>query len=110
MTAHVSQVQPPPTDWNEVFVEMLPSILHTLRFEFRKLDDERREDATNEAIANCFVAFRRLVDQGRGGLAYPTVLARYAAAQVREGRRVGGKLTPRTSAHITPNESVASPS
>ena len=92
MMTCVSQTPKQETDWNEVFLKMLPTLLTNLRFEFRRLDDERREEAIAEAVANAYVAFRRLVQQGRGQLAYPTVLARYAAAQVREGRRVGGKL------------------
>ena len=92
MIAHASQIAPATIDWNQVFTDMLPAIVTALRFEFRKLDGERQEDAIQEAIANCFVAFRRLVDQGRGELAYPTVLAKFAAAQVRDGRVVGGKL------------------
>lgn len=92
MIAHAPRLPKPETDWNAVFTGMLPVILESLRGEFRKLDEERRDDAIHEAVANCYVAFRRLVEQGRGLLAYPTVLARYAAAQVREGRRVGGTL------------------
>ena len=92
MIAHASQIRESKTDWNSVFEKMLPTILYNLKFEFKKLDDERKEEATQEAVANCFVAFRRLVQQGRGELAYPTVLARYAAAQFRDGRKVGGTL------------------
>jgi hypothetical protein len=36
-----------------------------------------------------------LYQQGRVALAYPTVLARYAIAQIRDGRRVGAKMTVR---------------
>ena len=92
MIAHCLKIHRPSEDSNAVFTQMLPTILYNLRFEFRKLDEERREEAIQEGVANCFVAFRRLVQQGRGELAYPTVLARYAAAQIRQGRRVGGKM------------------
>src|SRR5205823_4640860 len=34
-------------------------------------------------------AFRRLVARGKAALAYPTVLAKFAIRQVREGRRLG---------------------
>ncbi len=34
----------------------------------------------------------RLFSLGKAELAYPSVLARYGAAQAREGRRVGGRL------------------
>ena len=42
---------------------MLPTILYNLNFEFKKLDDERKEEAFQEAVANCYVAFRRLGDE-----------------------------------------------
>ena len=43
-------------------------------------------------MANAFRAYARLVDLGKKHLIYLSVLARYAVMQVREGRRVGGKL------------------
>jgi hypothetical protein len=91
----VCQISTPPqatADWNAVFTKMLPTILYNLRFEFRKLDDERREEAIAESVANAFTAFCRLVRRGRGELAYPTVLARFAASQVRAGRSLGSRL------------------
>jgi len=45
-----------------------------------------------ETIANAFVAFRALVRRGKMELAYPSVLARYAVAQINDGRRVGSSL------------------
>ena len=53
---------------------------------------ERREDLVQEVIANALVAFVRLVQLKKIDLAYPTVLARYAVAQISEGRRVGNRL------------------
>jgi hypothetical protein len=50
-----------------------------------------REDLLAEVVANAFAAFRRLVARGKAALAYPTVLAKFAIRQVREGRRVGSK-------------------
>jgi len=46
-------------------------------------------------VANALVAYVRLFQQGRVALAYPTVLARYGVAQVRDGRRVGAKMNIR---------------
>jgi DNA-directed RNA polymerase specialized sigma subunit len=46
-------------------------------------------------IATALVAYVRLFQQGRVALAYPTVLARYGIAQVRDHRRVGAKLNIR---------------
>jgi hypothetical protein len=41
------------------------------------------------------VAFVRLVELGKAEVAYPTVLARYAVAQIHDGRRVGNRLNVR---------------
>ena len=38
------------------------------------------------------VAYSRLVEQGRESVAFATVLAKFAIAQVRSGRQVGGQL------------------
>ncbi|MEK6233788.1 MAG: hypothetical protein N2C14_03665 [Planctomycetales bacterium] len=46
---------------------------------------------TAEVVANCLVAFTRLVKQGRQDQAYPSPLAWYAVRQVREGRKVGSR-------------------
>lgn len=71
---------------------MIPQIVAALCLAFRRLQGERREEAVQEGLANAFVAYRRLADRGRSELAYPTVLARYAAAQVKQGRSVGSPL------------------
>jgi len=92
MIAHASTLKQVENESPVSFTEILPAIVKALRFEFRKLDDEKREDAIHEAVANCFVAYRRLIDQGRGSLIYPSVLAGFAARQVRDGRMVGGSM------------------
>ena len=50
-----------PLDWLEQFLKMLPAIRRQLRFAFLNLTADDREEAEQEAIANCFVAYRRLV-------------------------------------------------
>jgi hypothetical protein len=75
--------------WQEQFLTMLPSIQRYARCASRHLDPEGRADAAQEVIANAAVAFARLVVLEKTALAYPTVLARYGIAQVRDGRRVG---------------------
>ena len=92
MIAHASTLQQIENETPVSFTEILPTILRALQFEFRKLDEERREDAIHEAVANCYVAYRRLIDQGRGSLIFPSVLARFAASQVRDGRLVGSPM------------------
>jgi DNA-binding NarL/FixJ family response regulator len=41
------------------------------------------------------VAYARLVQQGRSERAFPTILARFAIAQVRDGRKVGTSINSR---------------
>ena len=53
----------------------------------------RPEDATmQEVIANAFITFVALVRRGKMDLAYGSVLGRLAAAQFKDGRRVGNSL------------------
>ena len=78
-----------------VFLEMFPTLCKAIKRGFRRLRGERREEAIQEALANAYVAFSRLVDLGRMQLAFPSALARFAVAQVRDGRRVGGSLNVR---------------
>jgi hypothetical protein len=80
---------------NERFLEMLPVIRRYARMAFRDRDPEARAEKVQEVIANAFVAFRRLVEQGKADLAYPTPLAMYAIRQVKSGRHVGSKLNVR---------------
>ena len=78
--------------WHAGFLTMLPVIYSYARGAFAHLNPEARQDMIQEVIANALVAYVRLYQQGRVALAYPTVLARYGVAQVRDGRRVGAKL------------------
>jgi hypothetical protein len=80
------------TDWQQRFLELLPEIRRHASFAFRTLRTEAKEDAIAEAIANAFVAFTRLVDKNHSEKAHPSVLARFAARQIRSGRRVGMSL------------------
>lgn len=75
--------------WHAAFLMMLPVIVRHLRVVFRYLRAEAREEAVAEGLANACTAYQRLVKQGRAHVAFPTVLARFAAAQVVDGRQVG---------------------
>ncbi len=92
MIAHAEQMPPSASPPAVQFEDILPKIVTSLRYEFRGWEREQREEAIQEGVASAFVAYQRLVELGRGGLIYPTVLARYAARHVRAGRRVGGHL------------------
>ena len=77
------------------FLAMLPTIQEQARFAFRSEPPERRQDLIAEVVANCWVAFVRLVERGLIEIVYPTPLAAFAIKQVRDGRRVGARLNCR---------------
>lgn len=77
----------PPID----FLELVTTIRHYARRSFSRLDPESREEAEQEVVANCFVAYRRLVERCKQGDIAAIPLARFAVAQTRAGRRVGGR-------------------
>ena len=78
--------------WHAEFLKMMPTIQKQASVAFRGLSEEVREDLTEEVVVNALVAFKRLYDQGRVDIAYPSVLARFGIAQVRAGRKVGSRL------------------
>jgi len=90
-----SRARQPVPAWHTRFLAMLPAIEAHARIAFRGLAPEAREDAVQETIANALVAFVRLVQLGKVDVAYPSVLARYAVAQIQDGRRVGNRLNIR---------------
>jgi RNA polymerase sigma factor (sigma-70 family) len=81
--------------WHKVFLAMLPKIVDHAKVAFRHLRGEARQDAIQETIANALVAFVALVRRGKMSIAFPTVLAKYAVAQINDGRRVGNRLNVR---------------
>jgi hypothetical protein len=87
-----SQPAPRGLRWHRRFLAMLPAILTHARLSFRHLDPEAREEAVAECVANSLVAFVRLYKSGRVARAFPTALARFAVAQVKDHRKVGGHL------------------
>jgi hypothetical protein len=74
---------------------MLPIIRNYARGAFVHSNPEAKLDLIQEVIANAMVAYVRLFQLGKIELAYPTVLARYAIAQVCDGRKVGNRLNIR---------------
>jgi len=82
----------PSTAWHDGFLAMLPEIRRRASLAFRNLPKVTREDLIEEVVVNALVVYKRLYDQGKVELAYPTVLARYGIRQVNDGRRVGSKL------------------
>jgi RNA polymerase sigma factor (sigma-70 family) len=92
MIAHAKRIHPESCDVQQEFLSMLPTICSVAQHAFRGLRPDAREDAVQEVIAHAFVAFTRLVQQGRQHLAFGSVLGRYAVAQYLVGRRIGSRL------------------
>ena len=78
--------------WHRELLAMLPKIVAHARVCFRHLKPEARGEAVQEVVCNALKAFVRLVELGKADIAYPSPLARYAVAQVRDGRKVGASL------------------
>jgi len=79
----------------KLFLSLLPAIVEQARFAFRHRRLEEREEFVAEVVANCWVAFTRLVERRLTEIIYATPLAQYAIKQVRDGRRVGCKSNVR---------------
>jgi hypothetical protein len=77
--------------WHAGFLAMMPVITKIATHAFRDRDPEAKEDLTEEVVVNAMVAYKRLFDKGRVDDAHPRALARYAIAQVCEGRKGGSK-------------------
>jgi hypothetical protein len=71
---------------------MLPAIRRHARISFRNAAPELRQELVQETIANSLANYARLLELGKQDLAFPSALARFAVAQVRNGRRVGNRL------------------
>ncbi len=92
-TSTTSPASPAPRRrWQKLFLAMLPAIIQHAKIAFRHVRGQDRQDKIQETVANALVAFRRLVQLKKTDLAYPSVLARYAVAQIKDGRLVGGKM------------------
>ncbi len=51
--------------WHKPFLAMVPTIVRYARKAFREASAEIREDLIQEAVANCLVAYVRLVERGK---------------------------------------------
>ena len=51
--------------WQEGFLKILPEVQRRLTHAFCRLDPEARDDATEDAIVHCLLAYIRLFDQRR---------------------------------------------
>src|SRR5205085_2152920 len=71
------------------FIRVLPQIERQLAYAFRDLDEEAQEEAVQEGVVNCCVAYERLVRQGRIEFAFPSALGRFAIKRIKGGRMIG---------------------
>jgi hypothetical protein len=78
--------------WHPEFLALLPKIRTYAQSAFRGWRREAREDAVAEVVAYALVAFHRLMERGKGDLAYATPLAMYGVRQFKAGRKVGNHL------------------
>ncbi len=95
--AMIARFKPLPSEearpeWHELFLKMLPTIKRYASLAFRDRNPEAKEDLTEEVVVNAMLAFKRLYNKDRVDDAHATVLARYAIAQVCEGRKTGSPL------------------
>jgi hypothetical protein len=81
--------------WHRRFLAMVPAIRRTAEICFRKLRPDRRREMVEEVVVNALAAYIRLVGREKEELAFPSALARFAVAQVRQGRQVGTRLNVR---------------
>ena len=92
--SHSFRRRPTPR-WHQAFVAMMPVIETHARISFRHLDADAKEEAVQNCLTNAMVAYLRLYELGKVDLAYPSVLARYAVAQTKDGRVTGNRLCVR---------------
>jgi len=78
--------------WQSRFVTMLPEIEQKLRLAFCRLDREACADAIEEGVVHSLLAYVRLDEQGRAGVATPSSLAWYSSRQVKRGRPAVGRM------------------
>lgn len=83
------------SSWQPTFLRLLPQIRNYAVPAFRQLKGDDHDNAVQEAIAQAFVLFVRLMRKGRDDRVFPTVLARFAIGRVRQGRTLGGRMNSR---------------
>ena len=82
----------PSPRWHRVLLPMLPSIRRYARNACRHHNPDVREEFVQAVVCNVCSAVARLAELGKLDLCYPSVLARFGIAQVKDGRMTGGHL------------------
>src|SRR5688572_4344258 len=73
------------------FEAAMPRIIRHAQVAFRNYKEEKREDATEEALAICWKWYRELSLAGREPDSFISSLATFACKQVRDGRTLCGQ-------------------
>jgi hypothetical protein len=81
--------------WHEVFLKMAPAIVTHAKIAFGNLRAEARAEAVQNVLCSACAAVARLAELNKLDLCYPSVLARFAVAQTRDGRMLGRPLNCR---------------
>jgi hypothetical protein len=76
-------------NWQDRFAAMLPQIEAYARRAFRACHRELQDELVAAVVADCCVAYARLVELGREADAFPTTLAGYAIRRIGAGICVG---------------------
>ena len=88
----IASKKPVTPKWHEVFLQMAPAIKTHAELVFRGLRPEAKAEAVQNALCCACAAVARLGELGKLDLCYPTVMARYAVAQTKDGRMLGHTL------------------
>ena len=84
-----------PTSARSAFVSLEPVVRRRAEIAFRHLDEERREEASAEAVAAAFQSYVALMTKGRDPASFASRLANYAVLHVKDDRHVGGRRSSR---------------
>jgi len=95
MVRIATQKKPITPAWHEIFLRMAPAIERHAKIAFRGLRAEARAETVQDVLCNVCSAMAGLAEPGKLDLAYPSVLARFGVAQVKDGRKVGCPLNVR---------------
>jgi hypothetical protein len=87
-----SQPKPATPEWHEVFLKMAPAIVTHAKIAFGNLRAEARAEAVQNVLCSACAAVARLAELNKLDLCYPTVLAKFAVSQTRDGRMLGRPL------------------
>jgi hypothetical protein len=82
-------------DWQRGFLKMLPQLKRLLTNVFDYLDPENREEAKQDALVNCLVAYVRLHKRRRTHVASASNLVWYAVLHVKSGRTMAARQNVR---------------